>query len=104
MIYPRNTVIFVDLRQAVNGPFIQSLGLLGRVLNLQSCFDVLDWCCDERDCCACHHTCHGVADCGQLVDLGVRETEVPFREGGGGGGHAVPIEEGFMQDSSVEGE
>ena len=97
-------MVFVDLRHAVNRSFIQSLGFLGRVLDLQSSFDVFHRCSNEGDCGAGHDTCHSVADCRQLVDSGVREGKVPLSEGGGGGSHAVRVEEGFVQDSSVEGE
>jgi hypothetical protein len=40
----------------------------------------------------------------QFVDVGVRERKVSVRERGGGGEHAVRVEEGLVQDSAVEGE
>ena len=40
----------IYLRQAVNGPTVQALRLVGCVLYLQACLDVLDGCSDERYC------------------------------------------------------
>jgi len=104
MKYPGYPVVFIYLRQAVDGAFIQSLGLLRRVLDLQTRFDVLDRCCDERDCSSGHYACHCMAYRRQFVDFGVGERKILLCEGEGGGIHAVRVEEGLVKDSAVEGE
>jgi hypothetical protein len=73
-------------------------------LDLQSCFDMFDRCCYERDCGSSHYTCQCVTDCRQFMDSGVRGGQVPLCEGGGGRGNAMRVEEGLVQDSAVEGE
>lgn len=56
-----------DFSGAVDRTSIKSFGLIGRILNLQASFDVLDGCGDEADCHAGHDPRDSVAESGQLA-------------------------------------
>ena len=72
--------------RTVDWTAVQALPLVGRVLYLQSCFYMLDWCGNEGDCEASHNACDGMAEGGEFVD-GILNG---FLCGSNGGWHGFP--------------
>lgn len=111
MIDARDAVAPVDLLHAVDRPLVQPLGLLARVLDLQTRFDVFDGRRYEADGRAGHDPRHGVPQRGQLVrwclvvirggrDLAPEQ----HAEGRRRRGSAVGVEERLVEQPPVEGQ
>ena len=91
MVHAAYPVVLVDLGDAVDGPAVQPVGLLGGVLDLQAGLDVLDGGGDEADGGAGEDAGHAVAVRGQRA-RGVVQG-VPRR-----------VEEVVAQQAAVDGQ
>lgn len=61
MIDARDAVVSVDLAGTVNRAFVEAFRLLSCVLDLETCFDVLDRSGYEADCCTGHDSSQGMS-------------------------------------------